>query len=251
MELGAGARHRAKFLTMDIREVEAVREHREMIVKKFGGLDILVNNAGIYQKPDLTMFSAQSKEIMLTNYWGTKNVITAFYDDFNPNSRIVNITSNLAHVKSAVSKEEEELKDCAREKFATAESAAELDGLVCQFQIHASLGTWKKEGWPTCAYSVSKMAINAYTRILQRNFDESKREDIVVNAVYPATKHSKVPQEGIDLMEDEDGARFVFYMATVMPNSHGVFPRGTVVWDNTRVVHCGHHLTFNNKLSSY
>ena len=88
-------------------------------------------------------------------------------------------------------------------------------------------------------------------RILQRNFDESKREDIVVNAVYPATKHSKVPQEGIDLMEDEDGARFVFYMATVMPNSHGVFPRGTVVWDNTRVVHCGHHLTFNNKLSSY
>lgn len=164
MELGAGARHRAKFLTMDIREVEAVREHREMIVKKFGGLDILVNNAGIYQKPDLTMFSAQSKEIMLTNYWGTKNVITAFYDDFNPNSRIVNITSNLAHVKSAVSKEEEELKDCAREKFASAESAAELDGLVCQFQIHASLGTWKKEGWPTCAYSVSKMAINAYTR---------------------------------------------------------------------------------------
>ena len=168
MELGAGARDRSKFIQLDIRDEETIGKHRDKIVKSFGGLDILVNNAGIYQKPtpEDDKFPKQVKEILSTNYWGTKNVITAFYNDFKPNSRIVNITSNLAKVKSVVEPEQAKakLKKIARDRLTNARNLCELHGLVMKFQRDANLGVWEREGWPTCAYSVCKMAINAYTK---------------------------------------------------------------------------------------
>ena len=181
-------------------------------------------------------------------------MISAYYHDMKPHSRIVNITSNLAHVMSKVEPEELKLKENARDLFKNVDNQCELDGLVMKFQRDAILGSWKKEGWPTCAYSISKMAINAYTRILQKEFDkDTHRLDVVVNAVYPATHHSKIDQSNIGLMEDEEGAKFVFYMATVMPNSHGVFPRGAVIWNNTKVVDSVENIAdfrFSNKHSS-
>jgi hypothetical protein len=72
---------------------------------------------------------------------------------------------------------------------------------------------------------------------------------VVVNAVYPCTKHKLIDQSGMKLLDDEEGGRFVFYMATVMPNSHGVFPRGSVIWNNSRVMDNEDNGTFryNNK----
>ena len=45
-------------------------------------------------------------------------------------------------------------------------------------------------------------------RILQHDFDEANREDVVVNAVYPGTHHSKIDQSNVTLVQDEDGARY-------------------------------------------
>merc|ERR1719186_2236072 len=121
-----------------------------------------------------------------------------------------------------------------------------------------------KEGWPSCGYTVSKMGINAFTRlvvefrnpnhpsspyfrILQKQLDDEGREDVVVNAAYPCTKHSKIDQSEMQLYDDEEGARFVYYMATVMKNSHGVFPRGQVIWNNARVEGKKDHYNWNNK----
>ena len=50
------------------------------------------------------------------------------------------------------------------------------------------------------------------------------------------TKHRRIEDKSVSIMDDEEGARFVFFMATVRPNSHGVFPRGAVIWNNSRVV---------------
>eukprot|EP00092_Neocalanus_flemingeri_P107260 GFUD01137669.1.p1 GENE.GFUD01137669.1~~GFUD01137669.1.p1 ORF type:complete len:311 (+),score=66.31 GFUD01137669.1:38-970(+) len=248
MQLGAAARERAKFVRMDVRDLEAVNEMKEKIVKKFGGLDILVNNAGIYHVPNksLSVFPKQVQEILGINYWGTKNVIGSFFPHFKPHSRIVNITSNLGHIMSVKSMEDE-LKEALRLRFNSCSNEFELDGLLLKFQRDAIQGTWRKEGWPSCGYTVSKMAINAYTRILQTQFDEDDREDVVVNAVYPCTKHSKIDQSDMKILDDEEGAKFVFYMAAVKPNSHGVFPRGAVIWNNSRVVDNRDGYTYNNK----
>ena len=109
MELGAMARRRSKFVKLDIRDVKQVYELKDKIVKNFGGLDILVNNAGIYHQADKnpSIFSKQVRDILGTNYWGTKNVISAFSPHFKPHSRIVNITSNLGHILSVKCLEED------------------------------------------------------------------------------------------------------------------------------------------------
>ena len=68
-----------------------------------------------------------------------------------------------------------------------------------------------------------------------------------MNAAYPCTKHSKIDQSEMQLYDDEEGARFVYYMSTVMKNSHGVFPRGQVIWNNARVESTKNHFNWNNK----
>ena len=167
MELGGGARQRGKFITMDVTDPMSIAVHRDAIVKRYGGLDILVNNAAIYEKPDLENFFEQSQRIMATNYWGTKNVFAAFFQPFSAikrDARIVNITSNLAHVREKNTSEVEELKRKARDRFDKVNNLIELDGMVMQFMTDVSMGKGKEGGWPECAYSVSKMAINAFTR---------------------------------------------------------------------------------------
>ena len=118
MELGACARERAKFVKLDVRDVEQVDQLKEKIVKNFGGLDMLVNNAGIYHAADKNpeVFPKQVQDILGTNYWGTKNVISAFQPHFKPHSRIVNITSNLGHIMS-VKGMEDDLKEALRSRF--------------------------------------------------------------------------------------------------------------------------------------
>jgi len=237
MELGAAARERAKFVKMDVREFDEIETVKKNILKNFEGIDILVNNAAVYHTPDPCpkAFPKQVQDVLDTNYWGTKNVISAFFPYFKPHSRIVNITSNLGDFAS-VKGIDADRKKALKYRFENCNSECELDGMMMKFRRDAQQGIWKKEGWPTCGYSVSKMAIDAYTRILQKQFDDDDRTDVVVNAVYPCTVHSKMDQASMHILDVEEGGRFVFYMATVRPNSHGIFPRGSIIWNNSKVV---------------
>ena len=165
MELGGGARKRSQFLTMDVTDHESMAE-TEYWVERYGGLNILVNNAAIYEEPDLENFGEQADRIIKTNYWGTKKVYTAFGSYLKNEARIINTTSNLAHVNEQNKSEEMELKIITRDRFADCDKIYGLDGWVGEFQEDARRGVgWCKEkGWPLCAYTVSKLAINAYTR---------------------------------------------------------------------------------------
>ena len=90
--------------------------------------------------------------------------VNAFMPHFNPNCRIVNITSNMAHHSAGTSQEEILLRKNLDEKFTKIKTMYELDGFLRAFQTDVMMGTWRENEWPSCAYSVSKMAINAYTR---------------------------------------------------------------------------------------
>jgi len=256
MELGAAARTRAKFINLDIRSFDQIEAVKNEICKTHGGLDILINNASIYRPPDYNLenFSADVEQIMQTNYWGNKKMITAFWHFYNQDSRIVNITSHLAHVMTRVSSEEEQRKKLSRRRFGDAKSMTELDNLVMKFQRDADAGKSQQEGWPTCAYSVSKMAINTYTRLLQAQLDQDpKKRNVVVNALYPATHHSKIADpDGLELYDNEEGARFVHYMSTVTASEYGgVFPRGCIIWNCSNILdNCDNTLKFNNKFKS-
>ena len=54
------------------------------------------------------------------------------------------------------------------------------------------------------------MLIIDFLRILQKDFDDTKRDDIVVNSVYPATRHKEIdqtPETGWRIENDEDAAK--------------------------------------------
>ena len=49
----------------------------------------------------------------------------------------------------------------------------ELDEMLMEYQRSSTEfnSTFDVMGWPRCAYTVSKVAVNAYTRILQKQLD--------------------------------------------------------------------------------
>ena len=84
--------------------------------------------------------------------------------------------------------------------------------------------------WPTCAFSVSKMAVNTFTRLLQKELDEQGKSDIIVNAVYPGTHHSETPafEDEFKRHKDEDGA---WYVVKNQMTFHNI----TLCWLVTRI----------------
>jgi len=244
-ELGSGCSSRSSFLKLDVRDLPGMNKQRDKWLEHYQGVDILVHNAGTYEKPvdDPDQFIEQCSRILETNYYGTKKLFYAFKafnqhgGDFNKGARIVNITSNLAHVQSAMgNKELLEAKRNTRERFDQVQNTRELDGLILEFQHAVECGRVQEDKWPRCAYTISKMATNAFTRILQKHFDSVGRKDIVANAVYPQTHHDQIDQSEVsNLVSVADGAKFIFYMASHLPNNSELFPRGDVIMDNANV----------------
>ena len=60
-----------------------------------------------------------------------------------------------------------------------------LEDLIIKFEAAAEDGLHCDQGWPNCAYAVSKIALSALTRIQQQMMDFDYRNDIVINHVYP------------------------------------------------------------------
>ena len=57
----------------------------------------------------------------------------------------------------------------------------DLDEMVMDYQRHSTEfnDDYDVLGWPRCAYTVSKVAVNAYTRILQKQLEEKSKLEIV------------------------------------------------------------------------
>ena len=51
----------------------------------------------------------------------------------------------------------------------------ELDEMIMDYKRHTTefMDDFEVLGWPRCSYTVSKVAVNAYTRILQKQLDEA------------------------------------------------------------------------------
>ena len=85
--------------------------------------------------------------------------------------------------------------------------AQTLDNLVKSYVQSIKTGSWSKAGWPDCAYSVTKMAVNCYTKLLQEKLDKSHPKlGIMVNSLCPGTMHSKMR-----LSKEETSADITFY----------------------------------------
>jgi len=228
-EVGAKAEH-VEFCSVEVTDIDSIDKFRNHIHGKHGQLDILINNAGQYFEPseDPVEHFRQVEKTMKTNYWGTKSICKAFIPMLAPNCRIVNLSSHLGHLSLIPGQ-------LLRERLSDPRLTEEnLDEMVKEYEDHceANKDDFNEHGWPSCAYTVSKVAVNAYTRLLQAYFEESQMPDVVVNAIHPGSYHSKISQRSP--LTAVDAAKAVVCCALLAdPCEH---PRGRFIWHDLQII---------------
>ncbi|XP_021774816.1 short-chain dehydrogenase/reductase 2b-like [Chenopodium quinoa] len=171
------------FSVLDVSDPHSISAFATWFNHNFGVFDILVNNAavsfnGLYEN------SVKHAEIVIkTNFYGPKLLIEALLPFFRCSSthksRILNFSSRLGLIHTvknknirAILEDEENL------------SEEKIDGVIKLFLEQVKEGKWENEGWPKewTDYAVSKLALNAYSRILARRLRDS---NISVNCFCP------------------------------------------------------------------
>ncbi|XP_009604829.1 uncharacterized protein [Nicotiana tomentosiformis] len=178
------------FHQLDIVDLESVQVFCDWIKETYGGLDILINNAGVnfnYGKENSVEFA---ETVIQTNYFGTKNMINALIPLMRPSpagARIVSVTSRLGRLNS---KRNGISNVSVRQQLEDVDMLSEevIDNTMNKFLEQVKDGTWESEGWPHVFtdYSLSKLAVNAYTRLMARILEERPEgHKIYINCYCP------------------------------------------------------------------
>ncbi|KAI3937388.1 hypothetical protein MKW92_024976 [Papaver armeniacum] len=182
------------FHQLDVMNHITVSSLAEFIRSHFGKLDILVNNAGISgiitdadgmmalaqvlglkdqnkEKPNLEQMVKETyqlaQECLQTNYYGVKSVTKGLVPllQLSDSPRIVNVSSGAGQLKY-ISNEK------ALEMLSDGDGLTEerVDEIVNMFLMDFKEDSLETKGWPLYmpAYKISKVCLNAYTRILAR-----------------------------------------------------------------------------------
>ncbi|KAF8692967.1 hypothetical protein HU200_039332 [Digitaria exilis] len=223
------------FHQLDVSDPSSAVGLADFIKEKFGKLDILVNNAAISgtisdignpetfrqevggldltEKVDRirkhsTEPYKQAEECLRTNYHGTKAVTKALLSLLQSSShgRIVNISSRYGLLRffsgDELKKELNNIDNLSEHR---------LDELSELFLKDFKDGQLEGHGWPTeggfIAYNVSKAIMNAYSRILAKEYPS-----LCINCVHPGFVQTDMSFQVGDLSVKE-GARGALMMA--------------------------------------
>ncbi|KAJ6386735.1 hypothetical protein OIU78_016632 [Salix suchowensis] len=168
----------------------SIKKLAEWIEQTYGGIDVLVNNAGVNYNLGADNSVEHAQNVVATNYYGTKNVSQALIPLMRPSAvgaRIVNVSSRLGRLNGRRNRLED--KDL-REKLANLETLSEelIDRMVSTFLQQVEEGTYPSGGWPQMFtdYSVSKLAVNAFTRLMAKMLsDRPDGQKIYINCYCP------------------------------------------------------------------
>ncbi|HEY6557024.1 MAG TPA: SDR family oxidoreductase [Polyangiaceae bacterium] len=185
-------------LALDVtdRESTAALVHE---VAQLGRLDALVNNAGA----SLRGFNADvARDTLATNFFGPMQLTDALLPQLTEDARVVMVSSRMGELSVLGSK--------LRQRFAQADLArrALLD-LVIEFVAAVERKDHQRQGWPGNAYSMSKLALNALTRVLSR---ELRSTGVRVNAVCPGWVRTRMGGHSAT-RTPEEGARGIVWAA--------------------------------------
>ncbi|PSS24358.1 (+)-neomenthol dehydrogenase [Actinidia chinensis var. chinensis] len=199
---GFGLSELVVFHQLDVADPSSIASLADFVKTLFGRLDILVNNAGISGAMiDWDAFKSQAggagsggqvnwnelmnqsyeltKACLETNYYGAKRMIEAFHPllQLSDSPRIVNVSSAMSKLKNIPS-------DWAKGVLNDANSLTEerVDEVLNKFLKDFQENSIETGGWPSFlpAYTVSKAAMNAYTRMAAKKYP-----NFLINCVCP------------------------------------------------------------------
>ncbi|KAJ0053081.1 hypothetical protein Pint_01304 [Pistacia integerrima] len=208
---------------LDVLEPSSIEEFCEWIREKYGGIDILVNNAGVNYNIGSDNSVEFAKDVIATNYNGTKSMIKAMIPLMRPSSagaRIVSVSSRLGKLNGRRNRTYSPLayliamllahgltksvgdyslnkgvkgrleNPTLRQQLGDLDTLSEelIDRTIETFLKEVEEDTWKSGGWPQTLtdYSMSKLAVNAHTRLMAKILsDRPEGEKIYINCFCP------------------------------------------------------------------
>lgn len=184
------------------------QDHIDAIAQQLGdGLDILVNNAGA----SFDGFDADvARRTLAVNFFGPMNLTDALLPHLRSGARIVMVSSGMGELSH--------VGEQLRKRFDSPTlNRTQLIELIQGFVRDVAAGKHAENGWPSNAYSVSKVGLNALTRVLARELAGDPRS-ILVNAACPGWVHTRLGGPSAP-RSPEQGARTPVWLA-LLPEGH-------------------------------
>ncbi|KAK9072348.1 hypothetical protein SSX86_008782 [Deinandra increscens subsp. villosa] len=199
------------FHQLDIVDDVSIDSFCAWVKENYGGIDILINNAGVNHNVGSDNSVEAAETVINTNYYGTKKMIKAAIPLMRPSAqgaRIVTVSSRLGRLNG---KRNRISDDDLRQKLEDTDSLSEelIDATMTKFLEQVKDGTWTSGGWPqtNTDYSLSKLAVNAFTRVMAKKLSSrSEAEKIYINCYCPGMVKTAMmgwagqvtPEEGAD-----------------------------------------------------
>jgi len=191
----------AQAIGLDVAEREAPARVARELEQAGVALDARINNAGATFDGFDAEIAARTLEV---NFRGAERVIDAIGPLVSDAGTIVNVSSGMGELSA--------VEPALQKQFADpALGRSELHALVDRFVSAVAAGNHTAEGWPSNAYRVSKVALNALTRIVARELAPRR---IKVNAVCPGWVRTRMGGSSAS-RSVEDGARGIVWAATL------------------------------------
>jgi NAD(P)-dependent dehydrogenase (short-subunit alcohol dehydrogenase family) len=159
------------FEPLDVTSQESIANLADRLERQGIRLEALVNNAGIA----LDGFNAEVVERTLAvNFFGAMHLTERLLPLMAEHGRIVMVSSGVGELDG--------LSPTARRRFDPPPSKEELVAHLRAFHEDVRSGQYGEKGWPGSAYRISKVGLNALTRLLA---GELRDRHLLVNAVCP------------------------------------------------------------------
>ncbi|CAA3011925.1 Hypothetical predicted protein [Olea europaea subsp. europaea] len=170
-----------------------------------------VNNAGVNFNAGSDNSVEFAEKVFDTNYYGTKNMIKALIPLMRPSAsgaRIVNVSSRLGRLNGRRNRIGNlSLRQQLEDDGSLSEEL--IDQTVATFLEQVNDGSWTSGGWPQVFtdYSLSKLAVNTYTRLMSRVLSgRPEGQKIYINCYCPGWVKTAMtgwaghtsPEEGAD-----------------------------------------------------
>ncbi|WP_257452224.1 SDR family NAD(P)-dependent oxidoreductase [Archangium lipolyticum] len=206
------------FEPLDVTSQESIDKLADRLERQGLRLASLVNNAAIA----LQGFDASVAErTVAANFLGPLHVTERLLPLMEEHGRIVMVSSGAGELEG--------LSPAIRQRVDPPPSKEELVALMHEFVDDVRGGGYAAKGWPGSAYRVSKLGLNALTRLLAA---ELKPRHLLVNAVCPGWVRTRMGGEGAS-RSVEEGADTLVWAATLPPEgpSGGFFrERRAIPW---------------------